>query len=74
MDGRELFRPRPQASTHRHHGPQPTVYWDLPGLVVAMSSMMVLFVCVAVGFLGYKVFYTELEEDEDCEEEAFAEL
>lgn len=42
----------------------PHVYWDTLGLVACVSMMMVMFICGAIGFLGYKVCV----QDDECED------
>jgi hypothetical protein len=53
---------------------QQTVYWDATGLFAATSCLVVIFLCVSVGWLCFRVFSEPFEIDngleDSCDEEA----
>ena len=45
------------------------MYWDPLGLVATSAAMMVIFLCAAVSFLGYKVCVLDSDEHDEIETE-----
>ena len=45
----------------------PTVYWNASMMVAFVSVMMVIFICGAIGLLGYKVYVQDSDDGDDGE-------
>ena len=56
------------------HPSQQTVYWDATGLFAATALLMVLFLCVSIGWLCFRVFSDPTDDpvwDKACQEDEF---
>mmetsp|Transcript_25227 Transcript_25227/g.56890 ORF Transcript_25227/g.56890 Transcript_25227/m.56890 type:complete len:93 (+) Transcript_25227:194-472(+) len=73
MEGADIIHPSLKGSLQADSA-QGQVYWDLPGLVISASVMMVIFVCAAVGFLSWKVYVQDRGYHEAYENEMVQEL
>ena len=73
MDSMDIFAEDTQQPFFPHPSQQ-TVYWDATGLFAATSVLMVLFLCVSIGWLCFRVFSEPYEEfvcEETCDEDIF---
>ena len=68
MEQADLLR-WPLAVRRLHGAKEPRVYWDPLGLVATSAAMMVIFLCAAVSFLGYKVCVLDSDEHDEIETE-----
>jgi hypothetical protein len=55
QDGMDIFADNNQ-QTFFPRPSQQTVYWDATGLFAATAFLMVLFLCVSIGWLCFRVF------------------